>query len=424
MATLTVSEFSCIKDATLNLSQLTILIGPQASGKSVLSKLVYFCNSIIVRRFIHLRQRSTLAELQSDLAQDFKKWFPSSAWGKSAFTIAYTAGRFEVRISRKKTRKGLSDEVNIRFSDPFAELYEKVLAQVQKEIAALRLKQPDEQATFREWEVLWRLEQETSEAFRKLMERDFLAAQSFVPAGRSFFTSIGKAIVAFEQGGMLDPLTVQFGRTFTSLRDRDTVFVSPNEPMSSRNAREELMKKLFGGEIRYERDREYVISDDGRKIPFSALSSGQQELLPLWTVLNLVAANSDHLIYIEEPEAHLFPSAQNTLIEYLSGLVGGARRKRMLITTHSPYVLAKINNLLKAGELAGRSPKTMLPKLGSIVRKEFQLAPGSAAAFAIKDGVLHPILDDDLIDGEYLDEVSGDIAKEFSALLEFESTLT
>ena len=51
------------------------------------------------------------------------------------------------------------------------------------------------------------------------LKDNYFHAQTFVPAGRSFFTSMGKAVTAFERGGLLDPVTVAFGRLFTALRE-------------------------------------------------------------------------------------------------------------------------------------------------------------------------------------------------------------
>ena len=49
MTRLTVNQFSCIEQADVELANLTIIIGPQASGKSVISKLVYFFQETILQ---------------------------------------------------------------------------------------------------------------------------------------------------------------------------------------------------------------------------------------------------------------------------------------------------------------------------------------------------------------------------------------
>ena len=50
--------------------------------------------------------------------------------------------------------------------------------------------------------------------------------------------------------------------------------------------RERLSEQLFSGTIKVDKNEEYIESKDGRKIPFAIMSSGQQELLPLWLALN------------------------------------------------------------------------------------------------------------------------------------------
>lgn len=423
---LTVKNFSCIKEAKLRLAKLTVLTGPQASGKSVLSKLIYFSiNKFIGYTFLP-SETITLAEFKADIADEFKKMFPPVAWGDGNFSVVFEAGKLEIKISRrkKKTAPGrgrANDSVVIGFSKEFEDFFAERNDRIDRALAAVQ-KKTGHAAPQRELEVMWRVENILEGRLKDLLGEDYLQFQLFIPAGRSFFTSLGRAVVAFEQGGMLDPVTVQFGRIFTSIRDRPAQYFPSKEPPTRRDFRDLTMQKLFGGEVRFSRSREFefVESEDGRKVPFSSLSSGQQELLPLWAALTRVANRQDDLVYLEEPEAHLFPSAQSTLIEYLASLVM-ASGKRMIITTHSPYVLAKLNNLMKAGDLSKRLGRTSVVKLNNIVDKSVQLPKGSVLAYAIQEGKLISIIDDGLVDGQYLDDVSGEISREFMSLLELES---
>jgi hypothetical protein len=93
----------------------------------------------------------------------------------------------------------------------------------------------------------------------------------------------------------------------------------------------------------------------------------------------------------------------------------------LAITTHSPYVLSKINNLIKAGALATTIATKKLPQLNDLVSEAYRIKPGDARAYAIVDGVLDNIVDDDgLIAADYLDSISGEIGQEFSGLLNLE----
>jgi hypothetical protein len=93
----------------------------------------------------------------------------------------------------------------------------------------------------------------------------------------------------------------------------------------------------------------------------------------------------------------------------------------MLVTTHSPYVLSKLNNLLKAGSLGSRLSKSKRSKLTGIIDRSAWLSPVSTSAYAIHDRRTWNILGEDgLIDGDYLDSISSELSDEFSAMLDLE----
>lgn len=423
MATITIQDFSCISKAQIELGRLTVIIGPQASGKSVISKLIYFFNDILSRQFQFLEDEKPISLFYSDINDEFKKWFPPSAWGGKKFSIIYSSGDYHAKIVRRGSKSLPRDEITFSASPLFESAYMTFTDRYRAaKIRAKGRKSSDDEFD-RELESLWRVRSAAEEDLKQALGIDYVRWQTFVPAGRSFFTSIGKAVAAFDQGGMLDPVTIRFGRLFTSLRERGGTRLYERTTLpEERNRRTEIMKVLFGGSIRFGRDRDFVETPDGREVPFSVLSSGQQELLPLWLALGItVSPSSDNRItYIEEPEAHLFPSAQSTIIEYLASTISGTNiGRRMLITTHSPYVLAKINNLIKAGQLGNH--KALNSAVNAIVPRISWLSPGMVKSYALKNRYSESILDDDgLIDATYVDEVSGDISREFSELIGLE----
>lgn len=79
MTKLIVSQFSCIDHAELELGNLTILIGPQASGKSVICKLVYFFYNVINTDFFVYDEERNWKSFSAKIVDDFKQWFPPSA---------------------------------------------------------------------------------------------------------------------------------------------------------------------------------------------------------------------------------------------------------------------------------------------------------------------------------------------------------
>ncbi|MGO7156463.1 AAA family ATPase [Rhizobium leguminosarum] len=429
MQKLSVTNFSCIKFAELETAGLTILIGPQASGKSVISKLLYFFNDIFNSLPIAAEEQLSAADLTVRISEDFARWFPPSAWGTRIFQMKFEAGPFEIRIKRKGSTSRLSDRIQVSLTPDLRVHFEALLLSVRTATEKTNA-QEFGQFSSQSWEISYNLRREHESRLEELLGEAYFAFQLFVPAGRSWFTSVGKAISAFEHGGLLDPVTLDFGRLLTTVRDRARSGLSLTFSPAEEKVRSQLTSRLFGGRIRFEREKEYVETDDGRKIPFAVLSSGQQELLPLWLVLAQLRNEpptrqrkvESSLLYIEEPEAHLFPTAQSILLDYLASLTSDPRmRRNMIITTHSPYVLSKINNLLKAGALGFTGGKRQVQKVSEIVPKTSWLDVKRTRAYAIIDGSLTDIISEDgLIDGEYLDDVSGDISRIFNRLLEVE----
>lgn len=427
MASLTVHDFSCLKKIDFQIAPVTVLIGPQGSGKSVTTKLVYFCYDQLTRQYQCAEKGVSLDEFKREAARQFRTWFPSSAWGNGRFNIGFTAGVFSVRILRRQSKGSVTDDVAITFSDYFNSSYKQLLEAFA--IAQLDSKSDRDPSLRHEIDRAWAVRRKSDEVWAKALGPSYVNSQTFVPAGRAFFTSIGRLVAAFDQGSSIDPVTLRFAKLFAALRDRGLHrYYSERENGEDKERmanRKVVMNQLFGGDIKIENELEFVETRDGRKVPFSALSSGQQELLPMWLLIDYLGMyggrEGGDLVYIEEPEAHLFPSAQDVLMDYLIGNVVSRRNNRsLLLTTHSPYILSKINNYLKAGSLA-RSRK-LAPDVEKVVDKKCWLTPARLRAYAIDRGELINLVDeqDGLVDGAYIDQVSEKVANQFSQLLDIE----
>ena len=103
---------------------------------------------------------------------------------------------------------------------------------------------------------------------------------------------------------------------------------------------------------------------DGRVVPSLFSSSGQQELVYLLLLMEKMPEikfiyGRMLSVFIEEPSAHLFPKEQKELIENIVALFRREKKieTRFFITTHSPYVLNVINNMLKKSSIRKKHPE-------------------------------------------------------------------
>ena len=92
----------------------------------------------------------------------------------------------------------------------------------------------------------------------------------------------------------------------------------------------------------------YRCEKSGEAVLLNRASSMVSELAPLVLFLRSGIKPDDTLI-IEEPEAHLHPGAQADMAVILARLVRAG--VRVIITTHSDWMLQEIGNLIRVGEL-------------------------------------------------------------------------
>lgn len=123
-----------------------------------------------------------------------------------------------------------------------------------------------------------------------------------------------------------------------------------------------LEDELLGGEIGVNRPTPeaypqflYRPEQAEEGLRMSHASAMISELTPLVLFLRRIIKPGDLLI-IEEPESHLHPGAQTKIAQTLARLVRAG--VRVIITTHSDWLLQQIGNLIREGELRKQGEPT------------------------------------------------------------------
>lgn len=104
---------------------------------------------------------------------------------------------------------------------------------------------------------------------------------------------------------------------------------------------------LMGMTPSWDEDLHFVLRD-GSRLPYAAASSMVRALLGLDLFVASAPGERDVLV-IDEPELSAHPKAQLAIIEILATCV--QRGDRVLLTTHSPYLVDHLANLLAASRL-------------------------------------------------------------------------
>jgi hypothetical protein len=417
MPTLSVRNFSVISAAEINFRKMNVIIGPQASGKSLLCRLAYFCAEVVSTAMGGLNEDMSLDSLRDQVAEDFASWFPYSALGKGKFEISYRSGRFCVSLKRKSYRSRTLNKLTVTFNDEFSTAYENGLREVREAKDRVRPRKA-EPTDFR----LWRIGENARKKINALFDQGGAPSQLYIPAGRAFFTNYSKAITAFESGS-LDVVTSRFGRLIERFFNDSYFIHDQNEKHLT--SFDEMRKKMLKGALVNKKGVLSFVTENELTLSLGHLSSGTQEALPLLAALRwALSTGRSRPVFAEEPEVHLFPSAQMDLVRIFSWLSNvGAGNSCWVITTHSPYILTSFNDLIKAAQAAEGSP-SRAAAVDKIVPRQFWVKPSSFGAYAFdgKDGILRSIMDEGtgLIDGEILDSISSTIGQQFEQLLEIQ----
>jgi len=426
---LTVDNFSVIKHAELEFGKITVLIGPQASGKSLLCKLAYFLGKqSIDLALAAILEGQSIEKHKMHLIREFAARFPLKTWQNQRTLMEYESSTYSLLFTVNSKPEETNFEIS--FSDEFENLFQRLSALV-REFA-------DSGADSRRFLV-----EQVRTQIHLLLNQGYLDDSVYIPDGRSFFVNPSMGFNALASQNV-DPIVRDF-----SLELRLGAPWNPN-PIAGEHVLRVLdeirrdMIRIAGGYVEG-RDSSLMFRRllDSREIPLTFLSSGEQELLPLFNVLGQMAARqrdrvvlprkgnlpgmpneiivSKGRVFLEEPEANVFPSTQYELVKLITRLAGEPQLDfSWVITTHSPYILSSFNNLIEAGQAARNNPQ-IKDGVAKIVPEQYWIKEGDFRAYAIEDGNLRSILNESgFVEGNYLDQVSETIGDEFDRLIKLE----
>lgn len=422
MHCLTIHHLGPIVDCTIDLKNYTILTGSQATGKSTIAKTVFYFrtlkddiyNLLIRRNFVAANSSVTKTTLFSDFVNASREKFLStfgSSYGmdpEMSLTYRYS-DTLSVKVHLVENNTGFAPNyVRLEFDKPLSNFLKQnnnFVADTAEELARIR------------------------ETLALLFDDKYEIV--YVPAGRSLLTLLGSQFSLFyatmddTQKRLVDACTRDYIERVMRIKPQladgiDGLTVNP--PFSNQFFNElkygaKLIRQILKGDYIYVDGEERIQISNGRYVKINFASSGQQE--SLW-ILNLLyyyyAQNKPVYFIIEEPESHLFPESQKIITEFIS-LVAN-HDNGILLTTHSPYVLGSVNNLLYAHEVGLQAEL----QVNSVLRKSLWLDYEKCATFFVEGGSINDGLDEDThqIDSDRIDAISDVINDEFSKIVEIE----
>lgn len=400
---LKVEHFGPIRKAELELKKTTVLIGPQGSGKSTLAKLVAIFNN----NYYLLTGNADFAFVPYGMTKYF------TARTKVSFSNSWFTAWFTKADNLQKNIE------KIRLEKLFA------LEDYKKKRNRSYLLPETSAEIFLIWEYpsqlrkLFRMSDEEFENNKELKEFDvknelgnllneISGTIKYIPTERFFISSISDSLFNLLKANVgISKSIIDFGSDFEVARKENSFF-----PI------------LFLGIAHDYRDNSsnIITLKNGSKVSLSESASGYQAIIPLMQVVDHFSKEKKLWSIIEEPELNLYPNSQKELIYYLCNK-GTMNDNKLTITTHSPYVLSALNNLLFAFQVAKKYPDKA-NEVDQIIPKESWLNPAEFAAYYVGDGTVRSIVNPKtgMISENELDTASELIGEEFDNLMDIYRT--
>lgn len=316
MEKLIVTNFLNIKHIELELGKINILIGPQAQGKSVVAKLVYFFQSFWDDYSNFFETQQFLKDFEKVLIARFKNIFPPSYWTEQNFEINYHYKQIHVLVFKQHPKK-----LSIKIKHNYLDLLLKKNKSTYN---------PHHQENF------------SNLIYDFFNNLDLKAWQKvfYIPTNRSLFSFIKND--KYEDNSFLN--LDYMSKTFINLYNRDLFkiqYLARHSLVEDYNIQiDQAVLKILQGFYFIEKDQDWICLKNRQKIKLIDASSGQQELLPIIIILLTFAFDRNSCFFlIENLENNLFPSIQNELVFLISLLYHLSwQRHSFFITTHSPYI--------------------------------------------------------------------------------------
>jgi len=427
METISISGFGGFKNATFETAPIMVFIGEQATGKSIVAKLLYFFRGIAPQMpFLRTSNDTDEAKMEG-IRQQFCAIFPPMNWGRDGFKISYECNGQFVRIWRADSiAERTQHVVQIEWSPFYTEAatkWSRLLSEV--ELSFDSGEETSHVARVQRWRTDFHKEAQ------KALGPFGTSEQRFVPAGREALDRISPKIFTMldaNKGDLSEIFDPILGGFLANMEHYKQHFESLGffDARATKRGRlpdvRERVEKILKAEFKNEKNEDYFVHQDSRRVRLGDASSGQQAALPLLLTLGRVFSGGDRErdIYFEEPEAHLFPTSQREIVELLAAAFNAKPGSvRFVITTHSPYILSTIDNLLEAGRRYRDASPEAAAKLEKIIPPVFALRPGDVAVYTLQDGQARLIIDreTELIESDIIDKVSVDLDKDFDRLL-------
>lgn len=427
-----------VKDFEMDVNKYNVLIGEQATGKSTIAKSIYYSRyfkTLISNFLIQIMENGTYygekvektkwfyRYITHEVKNTFVQLFGYSWELDSSFKIHYSFTEdvwVECKLSnRNKGKKYITEDYSKNLKNKIKSLQEEALLMYEEsERVQLSLELGRETKSRNRAYLL--------QMVNEIFEDDLTTY--YIPAGRSMITLLSASRASMNSLQNIDFVMNRFLELIDGVRSvyQDGVenafkyFPRGDRTFDVHDISEQIIK-MQKGEYRSERSQEVlrvcIGENDYQDIAINFASSGQQEIMWLLNFLYILMLRDEKsFVIIEEPEAHIYPSLQKNIIDFIIQFVNICNGN-VFVTTHSPYVLMTMNNAYYAGCIADKYQQSEVSKIRKNV---YRIGKNNLTAIKLvsdqKENSIDLLDENDEISSYLIDDISEKINEEYTSL--------
>jgi len=242
--TLKIKNFLIFEDAEFEIKRFTVLIGEQASGKSIAAKLLYLFYCFPNDVHTAVAKGETKRVISKKMLEKFKSVFPEYAWHDKCFEITFETDHGTLSFTHE-AGKALSFSVSKYYESilrNFITKYKSILSSERQDTSSNIFIELERYMSKPDWGMIVKTDKNI-----------------FIPAGRSFFSSLDKNVFTFLSSNIqIEYFLKEFGMYYE--RCRNSFFQFKNEKTSWKKDFELICKQLLHGSYFRKEQKDFIIS--------------------------------------------------------------------------------------------------------------------------------------------------------------------
>ncbi len=393
MERLKIKNFGPITDLDIDLKKINVFIGEQGVGKGTIAKLISCLRDIFLCTII-LEDGNTEKALTT-----FKTFGIHEYLRPDSYIEYHSLENYAIRYSDSEFSIAHSSLSSSEFKDV---VINACALTIQK---ALKVLGHTEEQPLEDENVL--------DKYFDLFISPKLRTSLYCPAERGIVSALSPALVNIMRWPIHMPgYLLEYMGIFEKARNHYGNYCIP----------------FLNLEYSYSDGEDKVIMQGQEKpLALKYCSSGIQAVLPMLMSIDYCLTQRFFSSYtIEELELNLFPTNQRELLNYLiskTNIKDDDGINNLVLTTHSPYLLAIMNVAILAGKIIDKFPEAK-SAVNNIIPESAYIKPEDIAVFSLqrpKDNstpYCSSVIDNEtgMIQGNFLDSVSNFISSDFSRL--------